>query len=162
MDGINLLVSLLVCYPELGTVSFEPQNDSLRLSFALAKMPSQEEYESLRELLAESIMAYHSLEGFSGAVSTISLEGAGNTAFLYVTRDVYTLSRGEIGLIITLVREHFGDLLLMDMNLEDAADPGIDAQAEVIDHMIGNLKINRVTDHMIGVREEGRVMVFNK
>ena len=51
----------------------------------------------------------------------------------------------------------------MDMEIGEADELEIEAaQAEIIDNMIGNLKINRVTDRMIGVREEGRVMVFNK
>lgn len=163
MDGINLLVSILVCYPELGTVSFEPKNDSLRLSFALKEMPSKADFEALRSLLEESIAAYHALEGFFGAQTSISLDGTENTAFLYVWRDMATLSRGEIGLLTALVREHFGENLLMDMEIGEADELEIEAaQAEIIDNMIGNLKINRVTDRMIGVREEGRVMVFNK
>ncbi len=163
MDGINLLVSILVSYPELGTVSFEPSQDSLRLSFTLKRMPSKEEYEMFRSLLEESIAAYHSLEKFFDARTSISLEGTETMAFLYVWRDVSTLSRGEIGLLTALVRDHFGTNLLMDMEISDADKLEIEmAQSEIIDNMIGNLKINRVTDRMIGVREEGRVMVFNK
>jgi len=33
---------------------------------------------------------------------------------------------------------------------------------EAIDHIIGSLKGSRMSDRMIGIREEGRVMVFNK
>jgi len=163
MDGINLLVSILVCYPELGTVSFEPKDESLRLSFAFKGVPSGSEYEEVRNLLAESILAYHALEGFFGAKTNITLEAQGNTSFLHISRDVHTLSRGEIDLITALIREHFGEILIMELANNESSDIELEtAQAEVIDHMIGNLKINRVTDRMIGVREEGRVMVFNK
>ena len=43
-----------------------------------------------------------------------------------------------------------------------AADDAEILQEEAIDHMIGNLRINRITERMIGIREDGRVMVYNK
>ena len=161
MDGINLLVSILVCYPEIGTVSFEPKDDTLHFSFPFREVPSKEAFEATGQFIKESIQAYHALEGFFNGQIGMTLEAQGNTAFFHIVRDVYTLSRGEIGLISTLMREHFGKLLILDQ--ERDADMEADAaQGDAIDHMIGNLKINRVTDKMIGVRENGRVMVFNK
>ncbi len=162
IDGINLLASILVCYPEIGMVSYEPRKDALQLSFALKEVPKKESYEAAKEFIEESIKTYHSLEGFVHAQIVISLEAQSNTAFLHIERDVFTLSRGEIGLVTTLLREHFGSILIRDIE-KDGPEPEADVvQEEAIDHMIGNLKINRMTDRMIGIREEGRVMVFNK
>ena len=164
MDGINLLVSILVCYPEIGTVSFEPGDEALHFSFALKEVPQRQAYESVGSFLEESILAYHSLEGYTDARIEIFLEGQGNTAFFHIIRDVDTISRGEISLISTIMHEQFGNILIMDH--DDLGPVDFDgeaaAQEEVIDHMIGNLKATRVTDRMIGIREEGRVMVFNK
>ena len=77
MDGVNLLISILVCYPEIGAVSYEPKDDALHFSFTLRELPSRAEYESVGELIRESILTYHSLEGFEGARIEIFLEGAG-------------------------------------------------------------------------------------
>ena len=165
MDGINLLVSILVCYPEIGTVSFEPGDEALHFSFALKEVPQRKAYESVGSFLEESILAYHSLEGYEDARIEIFLEGQGNTAFFHIIRDVHTISRGEISLISTIMHEQFGNILIVDHD-DDMAPMDFDAEAAaqegVIDHMIGNLKATRVTDRMIGIREEGRVMVFNK
>ena len=163
MDGINLLVSILGCYPEIGMVSYEPKEDALHLSFGLKAVPARESYEAAAKFIEESIMTYHNLEGFSHAQIEISLEAQENAAFLHIVRDVFTLSRGEIALITTLMREHFGAILLRDEEKgtpDDEQDNAV--QEEAIDHMIGSLKINHVNDRMIGIREEGRVMVFNK
>ena len=162
MDGINLLVSILVCYPEIGMVSFEPKAEALNLAFALKSVPKHESYEAAAKFIEESIVTYHSLEGFSHAQIEISLEAQENTAFLHIVRDVFTLSRGEIAVIVTLMREHFGDILLRDEEKDKPDAEAEAAQEEAIDHMIGNLKINHGTERMIGIREDGRVMVFNK
>ena len=92
IDGINLLVSILVCYPEIGTISFEPGEDALHFSFALQEVPPRQVYEDVGELIRESIVTYHSIEGFSDARIEIYLEGQGHTAFFHVIRDIRTIS----------------------------------------------------------------------
>lgn len=165
MDGINLLISILVCYPEIGTVSYEPAREALHFAFALKEVPQRQAYEEVGMLIKESIQSYHCLEGFQDASVEIFLEGQGHTAFFHIIRDVRTISQGEISMLSTIMREHFGSILLMDP--ENGVSPyeleqEQEAHEDAIDHMIGNLKLSRTTNRMIGIREEGRVMVFNK
>ena len=163
IDGINLLVSILVCYPEIGTVSYEPADDALHFSFALKEVPQRSTYERVGGLIKESILTYHSLEGFSGGRIEIFLEGQGHTAFFHVIRDVRSISQGEISMISTIMREHFEDILIVDPDSQpEDFEFDLAAHEEAIDHMIGTLKISRVANRMIGIREEGRVLVFNK
>ena len=163
IDGINLLVSILVCYPEIGTISFEPREDALHFSFALQEVPPRQVYEDAGELIRESILTYHSIEGFSDARIEIYLEGQGHTAFFHVVRDIRTISQGEISMIAEIMRERFAETLMIDpASRPDECEFDLAAHENAIDHMIGTLKITRVTNRMIGIREEGRVLVFNK
>ena len=163
MDGINLLVSILVCYPEIGTISFEPEEDALHFSFALQEVPPRQVYEDVGELIRESILTYHSIEGFENGRIEIYLEGQGHTAFFHVVRDIRTISQGEISMISTIMRERFGETLIVDPDSRpDDFEFDLAAHENAIDHMIGTLKVARVTNRMIGIREEGRVLVFNK
>ena len=163
IDGINLLVSILVCYPEIGTISYEPEEDALHFSFALQEVPPRQEYESAGELIRESILTYHSIEGFDDGRIEIYLEGQGHTAFFHVIRDIRTISQGEISMISAIIRERFGETLIVDPDSRpDDFEFDLAAHENAIDHMIGTLKISRVTNRMIGIREEGRVLVFNK
>ena len=160
-DGINLLVSILVCYPEIGMVSYEPEKEALDFSFTLQKIPPRKEFEEIAAFLEESILTYHDLEGLVPGEIDFSLEGQGNTAFFRVLRDVRTLSRGEIALLADLMRDRFGKSLVSDQ-MRDVYEEDNFLREEAIDHMIGSLKASRMSDRMIGIREEGRVMVFNK
>ena len=101
MDGINLLVSILVCYPEIGTISFEPREEALHFSFALQEVPPRQVYEDVGELIGESILTYHSIEGIEDGRIEIYLEGQGHTAFFHVVRDIRSISQGEISMIST-------------------------------------------------------------
>ena len=163
MDGINLLISILVCYPEIGTVSYEPSRSALHFAFAMKEVPKRQAYEDVGMLIKESIKSYHSLEGFQDADVEIFLEGQGHTAFFHIIRDVKTISQGEISMLSTIMREHFGNILIMDPDNGTAAyEMEQEAHEDAIDHMICNLKVSNGTNRMVGIREEGRVLVSNK
>lgn len=166
MDGVKLLASILVCYPEIGTVSYEPKQDALHFSFALKEILPREQYEYIGHFVQESIITYHCLEGYGdNALIDIFLEGQGNTAFFHIIRDVATISQGEISMISAIMHDKLGNILLVDSDGGDGFDievAGEPVQEEYIDHMITTLKAARMSGRMIGVREEGRVMVFNK
>jgi len=161
MDGVNLLVSILVCYPEIGTISIEPKDDSLKMTFVLGKVPETGEFEATKEFILNSILTYHTLEGLGEAEIQISLNQQDSVAFINILRDMNTISKGEIALISTLMKEHFGTILVSDANEEDAEEADM-IQDEFIDHMIGSMKINHTSEKLVGIREDGRVMVFNK
>jgi hypothetical protein len=160
-DGVNLLVSILVCYPEIGTLNFEPINDSLKMTFVLNKMPSKDEFLLVKDMIFRSILTYHTLEGFKSNKIDINMSSYENVAFISFIRDMDTLSKGEIALISTLMKENFKESLVTDGNTTPAEEDGI-FQEDFIDNMIGNMKLNQMATNLIGIREEGRVMVFNK
>lgn len=161
MDGVNLLVSILVCYPEIGTLSFEPSDKSLRMTFALGKAADSERLQKFKDLLERSAQAYYALEKVKKTSIDIEINKHEDMIFLNIIRDIKTLSKGEIVLITTLVREEFGSDLVADINAV-ASDEECIIQEDFIDNMIGNLIVSHSVERLIGIREEGRVMVFNK
>lgn len=62
-DGVSLLVSILICYPEIGTISFDPTIESLKMTFVLDDVDISDEYTTLKNRLYSSILSYHALEG---------------------------------------------------------------------------------------------------
>lgn len=160
-DGVNLLVSILVCYPEIATLRFEPADDTLKMTFVLSGVPTQEEFEDASDFIKRSLLTYHALEYRNDAVVDFKLDACGQLAFVHVMRDVATLSRGEIALLSTLMRDRFAERLSRDANVTNFEEEGV-IQEELIDNMIGNVKLSRVVERLIGIREDGRVMVFNK
>lgn len=160
-DGVNLLVSILVCYPEIATLRFEPTDDTLRMTFVLDGVPEKQEFEDASDFIKRSLMTYHALEYRSDAIVAFELDDCGALAFVHVIRDVGTLSRGEIALLVTLMRDRFAERLVRDANATTLEEEGV-IQEELIDNMIGNVKLSRSVERLIGIREDGRVMVFNK
>ena len=161
MDGVNLLASILLRYPDIGTISLDPETDLLKITFTLDKRVLSEEFEKFKELLVNSISAYHYLEKIEEAKIKINTEVHENTLFVHILRDMSTVSQNEIKLINTLMNEHFGAAIIRD-SIGNTEQDNDGLQEELIDHMLGNIKINHVSEHIIGLWEEGRVLVFNK
>lgn len=161
-DGANLLISMLVRYPEIGTINFDPEANSLTLTFMIAGIPTAKEFETAKRLLIHSIAAYHLLEGVTDSMIDVELSSYEQVAILTVLRDVHTMSRGEIGLTIKLLRERFAERLVADRN-DAMLEEDLLLQEEVIEDMLENMRKQDNDDHsLIGIREDGRVFVFNK
>jgi len=160
-DGVNLLISLLISYPEIGTVSFDPQYNQLQLKLMLSSIPSHDEFTNIKHLLLDSIAVYTMLEGLPLKTTEIQLHTHDKVAMLSIVRDVNTISKNEISLIITLLREKLKGYLIIDSNVSLSEDDLL-SQEEVIETMLDNIKQHSLRHGLIGIRENSRVLVFNK
>jgi len=160
-DAVNLLVSILVRYPEIGSINFEPSKQTLKFTFLLTKIPSPELFAATKQLLHNSITAYHLLAGHKPAICDIELTHYDKVSLLTINRDVSTLTKGELTLVITLVREKLKELLVTDNN-DAMLEEDLLLQEEVIETMLQSIKAERANSGLIGIREDGRVFVYNK
>jgi hypothetical protein len=160
-NGVNLLISILVRYPEIGTIRFDQQNNSLKTTFMLSSIPDDSEFKEIRRLLLDSLAAYHMLEGLAANLTEIELSTYEQMAMLTILRDVHTLSKGEFALIITLLRDAFKERLVSESN-DIMLEEDLLIQEEQIDSMLENMKQQQMEQSLIGFREDGRVVVFNK
>jgi hypothetical protein len=160
-DGVNLLISILISYPEIGTVSFEPQYNQLQFKLMLSAIPSEDEFSNINHLLIDSIAAYTMLEGLPLQTSEIQLHTHDNVAILSIIRDVHTISKNEISLIVTLLRDKLKNYLIIDHNISLSHEDLL-SQEEVIETMLDNIQQHSLQHGLIGIRENSRVLVFNK
>lgn len=160
-DGVNLLVSLLVRYPEIGTISFAPENNSLKMTFLLSGKLSSSEFVLMKKLLLDSIAAYHDLEGIETFMTDVTYYTYDQVTMVTIYRDVATITKGEIALIITLLRDKLAERLVIDHN-EGMLEEDLMAQEELIESMLESMRKQQSAHGLIGIREDGRVLVFNK
>lgn len=160
-NSMSLIAFLLVRYPEIGTVRFDPDQKTLQFSFVLVKELTREEFEAFRERLALSLSAISDLQGRKHGQTEITYNNCDNLTFLEILRDIDSLSQEEIGLIIGLVHQFFDGNLLLDQD-EAVQEEDVLLQEEMIEHMLEDLKDSHQEKRLIGFREEGRVLVFNR
>lgn len=161
-DGVNLLISILVCYPEIGAINFDPKQNSLKMTFMLSNLLDLNDIAKCKQLLADSISAYHFLENTTIDIVEIEVSTYGSITMLHVIRDVSTLSKTEITLIIALLRDKLQECLIIDNN-DSLLEEELMVQEEVIENMLESMKKQYLPyNNLIGIREDGKVLVFNK
>lgn len=161
MDCVNLLTSVLIYYPEISKISIEP-DEKIYINYIIQKILTDEEIEKTRTFLEECLKSYHYLEKTQVECDEVKVNIEEKATFITIKRDMKTFSHGELRLINTLINEEFGELLIMDTDKIPMIDSTMLAQMDLIDTMFASLKINPVVEKMIGIREAGRVIVFNK
>lgn len=161
MDCVNLLTSVLIYYPEISKISIEP-DEKIYINYIIQKILTDEEIEKTRTLLEDCLKSYHYLEKTQVECDEVKVNIEEKATFITIKRDMKTFSHGELRLINTLINEEFGELLIMDTDKIPMIDSTMLAQMDLIDTMFASLKINPVVEKMIGIREAGRVIVFNK
>ncbi len=160
-DSVNLLISILVRYPEVGTIRFDPERNTLKLTFMIAGKTAQPDLANIKQLILTSLTAYHILEDLTVTVCEVVPRIFEGVAMLTVLRDVDTLTKAEFDLIITLLRDRFADRLITDQNTA-ILEEDLLVQEELIENMLENVKKQHSANSLIGIREDGRVLVFNK
>jgi len=156
MDSIQLVASLLICHPEFSKITLVSKDKAIIMEISVKEAPEPQLIEEGEQFIVDSLRLYHDIEYIRGAQFAFFYKDF----TLHIYRDLATFSHGEVGLLLSLLKEKFGSIILSDDN-RDADEDMLATQAEMIDHRIRFLKENRIPESMVGVREEGRVMVYD-
>lgn len=159
-NSVGLLISILVRYPEVGTIKFDPKLQTLSFTFLLRSVPNTGD-DGFAACLHESLEAYSVLEGLTMTTVSVVVSSDDGISTLEVTRDVASLTQTELALIVELVLSRFQSQLIVDDN-ESLVEEDLLAQDELIQEMLADLQDGRMERNLIAFRDGGRVLVFNK
>ncbi|MDT3699672.1 MAG: hypothetical protein RO469_09600 [Thermincola sp.] len=160
-DSIGLLISILVRYPEVGTINYDPLNQQLKFTFIFSRVLEETELVNFKKIVIDSIETYNRLEGRTPEFVESSCYLCENFTMFEITRDVGTLTQEEISMVTELMHMNFTQNLVSEKN-DVLMEEDLLMQEELIEHMLENIKISSPEKNLIAFREEGRVLVFNK
>lgn len=162
-EGIQLLASMLVCYPELESVSYLPRDAELILDFVIQGKEERPELEQFLHFLDDSLQAYHEMETGGPVWMSVEAEHHADVMIVHVHRQLINMTRGELTLLTSLFREHYADRLRQDSHTLDNMEQDFsDVQSDVLDHILGTVQIRPIRDRLVGIRENDRVVVYNR
>ena len=161
--GVQLLASVLVCFPEIEAVSYDPRQELLTMDFVVRDALPLAEIEAFAALLAESIATYHALEGSVASALDFSYEKHEGLTMLHLARRMDELSEREMGLIAQLLTDRFGEKLLVDQHGADVLDAEFRTiQHETLERMLMAVRELPLRDRLVGIRERDQVVVYNR
>ena len=161
--GVQLLASVLVCFPEIEAVSYDPGEGMLTMDFVVrAEIPSTE-MEAFASLLTESIETYHLIGDGTASEIDFSYEQHASLTMIHLARRMDELSEKELSLIVQLLTECFGKDLLVDAHGTDALDTEFRfLQHETLERMLLAVREIPLRERLVGIRERDQVVVYNR
>ncbi|HEX2953356.1 MAG TPA: hypothetical protein VHR47_05160, partial [Bacillota bacterium] len=87
-NSMSLIVSLMVRYPEIATLSLNPEEKSLHFTFLIAHPLAEDEFNSFKERLFLSLKVMAEINQRSMSLSTIIHQSQDNFGFLEISRDI--------------------------------------------------------------------------
>lgn len=155
-NHIDLLISLLVRFPQIGTVHYEPNERALRLVFLLKG--AHDNFPKFVQTFRDHLSLFHDLRQSDAGVTSLKRSENGVLTSVEVLRELSGLSLEELNLIVTLVSDFYGDDLI-----QDGPEVGEDDEIEhnsVIESFLG-LVPHCSLERLTGFRDNGRVLVFS-
>lgn len=157
----GLFVSLLVRYPDLGSVKFLPESRTLVMTFLLRPSPESRLFKAFCKRLYQSLETYSYLSGSPVHVINVSRTDHDSCTVIEASRDVDTLTQEELALIVALVREWFSERIVLE-STEPMAEEDLQVQDEIIGHMLEDIRQISSLGDLIGFRDGERVLLFNR
>ncbi|MCW3490750.1 hypothetical protein [Dethiobacter alkaliphilus] len=157
----NLLISLLMRFPEIMSINFNMPDDHAKFTFILVGSVKKEDFAGFTALLDESLSAFQELTGESFALEP-KLQRTGKLSLLEVSCCTTSLSLEAIQLLCGVVSGTFAQSLLQDGNtLETIHDEEMVRQEEIIDYLLTH-STGAKKDNLLAFRESGKVFVYDK
>ncbi len=155
---INLLISLLVCYPQINSINYEPSNKKMNFTFLLNNV-NKKDYNFLKKQLYSSIKIYYNLKGINNLKEPyLDFQYKDTFSVLKIYRDISILNEEEISIIIGVIVQVLSDYIVYDKDLkqEEIRENGF------INTLLDHFRNKAIEEKITAYREEGRVMVLNK
>lgn len=159
--NVSLLISMLVRYPEVGSVKYEPRQQTIKIGLILTGELSDEVWATIEPAIIDTVEVYQMIEQREPEILELERESFGNLTALSITRDVVTMTPEEIYIIIEFFKERFAGRLVAEQ-VDWSGEEEMIAQDELIENVLADLEGSRTGRNLIAIREDGRVMVFQK
>jgi hypothetical protein len=157
----NLLISLLIRFPEILSVNFDMPNDRCKFTFMLSGKRKREDILCFRRTFRESLETYFDLTG-EAIPYKIEVTFSSKLNLLEIASSTTLLSLEAIQLICGLVSNFFGDALLKDAECQDnSREDDLTRHEEIIDYLL-KASAGTKQENLFAFREAGRVYVFDK
>lgn len=160
-ESINLLTTLMLYYPELSTINYSPRGKLFKLGFIISNELNKNIINNLSCELSTVLNTYFSLSGKKKNIYfKLKNTCAPGITIIEIIRDAISLRQKEISLIVGYLRNRFGQ----DIVSEEIYMPehNLIENDQFIASLLEDLCRKDPKSFIIAVREEGRVLIFQR
>jgi len=159
-DSAQLLISILLRYPEVSGLKLDPAEGKLKFSFLVKRIVNEEQETLFQHQLNSTLNAYHHLRQIDSPQLNLRMVRWQGVTLVRLERDVATFTQEELSLIVSLVNQNLPQGLVAD-HQEELPDEELLAQDDVINSLLSTIKPADLDKHLVAMRTAGKVMIFD-
>ena len=165
VDYVNLFVSVLICFPEVGKIRYDRDDGTLYLSFMLKDISSVINMDDKLEKISTAVKKYHQLEKTKQYDFSTLSRRVGDYMVIEARRDISSVTRMEITFLIELFRLEFMSNIMVE-KMESAFEDDYQwyyeegAQNRINDKRM-SIDEKSIGNQIVVCREAGKVLVFS-
>lgn len=160
---VNLVINILVRFPEIFTVTYNLDSSSFSLSYMISRKLSRENYISLCHQLEENLEAYRYFKKKESRKMEIKKKSLCGYTQLEIALAGDSLLGNEIALLTSIMRDQFGQDLICEMRMEESDYPDDEpASWDDLLELLLNRNPGNNTKKLFAFRDAGKVYVFDK
>jgi len=158
-DAVGLIITLLVRFPEIATIVSHPTDGTLTLSFGITSALDRVSVMAVRDSVNEHVRALLACGRDEPDALEVRCDSDAGMSFVRITRDVRSLTREELHVLVAVLADRFGERLVKSPASDDAFDDDVAAD-EVVEYALEALRDPAHQRSLVGYREEKRVLVY--
>jgi hypothetical protein len=134
---------------------------ALRLSFLVKGYMEDDEFAAAAARIRETLEVYHLMNQRQAEVVEVTRSAFGELSAVAIERDVQSLTPEELFTIVETVRSLFPSRVVAEP-LEYFGEEELMAQDDLIEEVMASVSGRRQQPNLIAIRENGRLMIFQK
>ncbi len=159
---VEILATLLVAYPEVSRVTYDPKRKALNLAFLCKGPLSAKTREGICRSYLDSVSVYLDLIGAKATVAECLWEKMDDFYYLLVERDIASLTPGELNLTVELLEGRVAVLYASDEGDRLALDDEMRPARAFLQDTVNQVRNLESTRKLVALREGEKVLVFDK
>ncbi|HHX29443.1 MAG: hypothetical protein ACOX5Q_04225 [Bacillota bacterium] len=160
---VEILATLLVAYPQVSRVTYDPKRKALNLVFLCKGPMSAKTRERICNVYLDSVSVYLDLIGARAAVAQCMWNKMDDFYCLIIERDIASLTPGELNLTVELLEEKTTVLYASDEGDNPVSGDDMNASARVfLQDTVNQVRNLESTRKLVALREGEKVLVFDK
>ncbi len=157
----EVLAMLLIAFPQVSKVAFDPLRRSLTLTFLCKGPISYQKQKDLESLYLLSIDVYNILTKQKAHIVDSYWEAIDEFYYFHVERDVSSLFPGELNLTVSLITDQISVVLDLDVPVELENDI-ILSNEFFLQEILDRIRELKCSTEFVALREGDKVIVFHK
>ncbi len=162
LSGVDLLISLLVRFPEILTIHYNLAESIFKLSFMLNAHLEPERYTTFRKDFFKCLKAYYKLLQFEPITPQIHQKQVNNWTLLQIVFHKNNISFEEIHLVNNMILNEFKKEIITDNRGDSCLYSDRDNFSEDFIECLLPDKKKQEKKNLFAFREAGKVYVFDK